>query len=104
MRLQNTEVTIIDNIKGYGKVSIITNPLEYKTNQPYYSLSIKNIRERNNRGNRRRTKNNTQIIQHPNNTHYKVDNFVKYISGNEANMNMNVAELHYKIKMLKNNN
>lgn len=55
---------------------------------PYYFLGV--IKERNNRGKRKRTKNST---------HYNVENFPDYINGNEANVK--VAEVHNKTKMLE---
>lgn len=49
-----------DNIKGYGKVRDINNPLAYKTNHPFYSLSM--VKRRENRG-KKKNRNEARMKQ-----------------------------------------
>lgn len=69
---------------------LIANPLNYKTNHPFYSLQV--IKERTNRGNKKRNKNKIR---------YNTDQFIQYVSNNE---NIEVIEVYNKIKMLSKQN
>ena len=70
-----------DNIKGYGNISDISNPLDYRNNHPYYNLRIIKQRIRNGTV-RNRNKNRNKSKE------FKIDEFVNNINSLDSVINI----------------